>query len=822
MSKKHIAIGLSALMALAGCTMEEQIGNEDVPSGKQLTIEASREGMFQDGTGQETRTVRDESDGSVLWVPGDSFSLFYGSGTNGGSRFTTTLESGTASVTTFTGEITAITAGSEENPEASLFWGVYPYGYGNSCDGSSVTMSIPSGQTATPGTFATNTFPSIGRSQGLTMAFYNVCGGVKFSVTKPGIVKATLRSNSGESICGSVRVGFSELGIPEVQEIISGSNEIVLSAPEGECFQVGKNYYFVMLPTTFTRGFTITFETSIEKGVYKRDVQTSIKRSKFAGLSNVDAGVEYVVDEQSVIDRTLSVYDLVADEHLLGRDLYWEQACANDIVWGRTRGFNSLATLSYTGDEYPLSESFDRIYKSITRANVLIHSLLEKQKEGTLSPIMRRSLGEAYFMRAYYHFLAAYRYGTLDKGAPFTTFESYSDYSSEIPDQLASVTDNYSQIVSDLREAESYLPLFSEYDDNNKGRAHKASAAALMAKTYAYWATWDSSQWNNVITCVDRLEQTYGRGLVENYADLFSPDLETGFWNEEYCWGIPSDGGPDRWVSQYRTFLSTSPFRMGIEFPGVSGEDKGWAKFNCWGQFKPSYDIYEEMAKDNVGGEKNVRLATSILEYNDEFVFFGESMRYYSPTNIESGFQINKYMQAFAPVNPISAGYVLDNGSWPCTRVMWPVVRFGDCLLLRSEAYLALGDAASAAADINRIRVRSNLQPLSGNATWTDLYHERRCELAFEMANDHAYDCKRWAVSGADEIKALALAELNSHPRVRHHVDRMDPASTYSVGPYEDYQTPVKVWDDKYITFPYPSAVINNSNGRIQNAQAWR
>ena len=153
---------------------------------------------------------------------------------------------------------------------------------------------------------------------------------------------------------------------------------------------------------------------------------------------------------------------------------------------------------------------------------------------------------------------------------------------------------------------------------------------------------------------------------------------------------------------------------------------------------------------------------------------------------------------------------------------MWPIVRFADALLLRAEAYLAKGNAAGATADINRIRVRSHLKPLTGNATWTDLYHERRCELAFEFAADHAFDCKRWAVSGAPEIKALALNELNSHPRVRHYEDRMNPESPCTVGPYEDYLTPVKVWSEKYLTFPYPSDEITRANGKLQNPPSWR
>ena len=143
-------------------------------------------------------------------------------------------------------------------------------------------------------------------------------------------------------------------------------------------------------------------------------------------------------------------------------------------------------------------------------------------------------------------------------------------------------------------------------------------------------------------------------------------------------------------------------------------------------------------------------------------------------------------------------------------------------MLLRAEANLAKGNAAAATTDINKIRERSHLKPLSGNATWTDLYHERRCELAFEFAADHAFDCKRWAVSGNAEIKALALNELNSHPRVRIYEDRMNPESPYVVAPYPDYQSPVKVWSDKCLTFPYPTDEITKANGALQNPPSWR
>ena len=546
----------------------------------------------------------------------------------------------------------------------------------------------------------------------------------------------------------------------------------------------------------------------------------------FLGYSSQGAPAQdnfFLSDDQANGAIENCYYGLFERDGMFSREIYWEQGCANDMVWGKTRGFNNLATLTYNGNESPLLDSWNRIYNryGIPKANWVIMSLLNKQADKGLTPVETRVLGEGYFLRAQYHLLAAYRYGTKELGVPFVAYEDVEGgYNYTIPPQLPSVTDNYAYIVSDLKKAEELLPRLEEYGAIDRGRAHKASAAALMAKAYAYWAMWDSSQWSNVIECVNRLESSYGRGLVDNYSDLFSPDYSKGFYNKEYCWGIPGSGGAD--------YTGNG----GVELPGVMLEDKGWGKFNGWGQIKPSYDLYEEMAKDNddTNGDgksdyqdtTKVRLATTILEYNDEFQYFGETMRFYSPVNIEAGFQCNKYMQAFAPANPIAAGTLLDNGNWPVTKVMWHIVRFADCLLLRAEANLALGNAAAAATDINKVRVRSKLKPLAGPATWTDLYHERRCELAFEFAADHAFDCKRWAVSGASEIKALAINELNSHPRVRIYDDRMDPESNYVIGPYQDYMSPVKVWRDQCLTFPYPTDEITKANGALQNPPSWR
>ena len=501
----------------------------------------------------------------------------------------------------------------------------------------------------------------------------------------------------------------------------------------------------------------------------------------------------YFTSDQQAIDAVDALYERFHQEALYGRELFWEQGGACDVVWGRTRGYNTLATLKYTGDESPLDGTFGKLYVVMARANWVVDQLLKKQ---TLSEVEKRSLGEAYFVRGWAHFLVAYRYGLDTQGVPFVRYEDFSGgYDNSIPPQQKSVMDNYQLIIEDMDKAIENLPRFEEYDADNRGRAHKAAAVAFKVKAYAYWATWDATKWQNVITLVNELEQTYGRGLADTYAELFSSDFND-FWNKEYLWTIPGNGG------------STGG---GSEFPGVILENKGWGIYNGWGQNKPSYDIYEEMAKDGAG---NDRLVRTILEYGQEFQFFGETRKFYSGSDIESGFMINKYMDPFKHEDATGNGYVNSNGDWPTARINFPIIRFAEMLLFRAEAYLMTNQADKATVDLNNLRKRSNLAPLPGTATMADLYHERRCELAFEFT-DHLFDLKRWHRSSNATIKELAKKELNAHPRARHYENRQDPESAFTVGDYEDYKDKA-TYDDHLMVFPYPSVQITKSNGQLK------
>lgn len=319
---KSICVAVALTMFTIGCTIENPDGVKS-QTEKQITISAYRADL------PETKTQRDESDGSVLWTPGDAISLFYGSGTNGGNRFVST---GTevSRVTNFTGTIGVITGGADVSVEDTYFWGLYPYDATAVCDGSSIVTTLPSQQEAVPSTFATNLFPSVGRAQGLSMGFYNICGGVRFTVTKEGLKSVTLKAIGGEALTGKARIGF-ENGVPKVLEITDGSDEITLTAPDGKFLEVGKYYYFITFPQPLSQGIQMKFESFTEEGTYERRTSSlTIKRSIFGTLNNVDQNVVYAqktgnipIEDSNFKSYLVELYDTDTDG-----EISYEEAAA--------------------------------------------------------------------------------------------------------------------------------------------------------------------------------------------------------------------------------------------------------------------------------------------------------------------------------------------------------------------------------------------------------------------------------------------------------------------------------------------------------------
>lgn len=462
----------------------------------------------------------------------------------------------------------------------------------------------------------------------------------------------------------------------------------------------------------------------------------------------------YWLTDDHYTTAVTTLYGNLSMEETWGRDLFWEQGASDDIFYSRSRGNAqmNLANLNMDGEtEGSIQTFYNYMYETNAASNDVINHALKLESR---SAIINNRLGEAYFMRAFSHFMIAYRYGRVDNGVPFDRYEDYEEYpSGKIPEQRASVLDNYELIIEDLDKAADLLPWFTQYGSEDYGRASKDAAIALKVKTYAYWAQHDPAQWEKIPALVDQLENEGGRGLTESFAALFESANE---WNQEYIFSVNSSGAT----------------LAGSIFPGMMLDNKGWGRYNGWGNFKPTLELWAEY------DENDTRRSVTILQYGDEFTFFGEKRRFYSTADLECGFHFNKYMEPFryGSVDPVSGAgvgnsHISPNGNRPTTDLNLPIMRFAEMLLFKAEALIETGKGAEAATVLNRISSRAGMGNLYTNATIEDLMHERRLELAGEFT-DRVMDLKRWAAK-----YPIAKTKLEAAKHGLKYLDRSDPDS---------------------------------------------
>ena len=271
--KKIVLVYAIAAFIACSCT-----GMQEAPeiSGVPMVLTAYQEGM------PDSKTAVENGGKQVFWEPGDEIKVFSGSRSG---KFTSSAESLEA-VTTFTGYL----EGNE--PDVADIWAVYPYSDDASFDGETITTVIPSVQVARPGTFAQGANVAIAHSTTTSLQFYNVGGGIRFSLTEEGVSKVIFEGLGGEVISGTVKVGFED-GLPKVKDVFGGSMFITLTPPEGESFIPGQWYYLIAVPGTLESGFKLRFYKQDAFARIVSDKIYTIKRHIFGSVQNIDQCITF-------------------------------------------------------------------------------------------------------------------------------------------------------------------------------------------------------------------------------------------------------------------------------------------------------------------------------------------------------------------------------------------------------------------------------------------------------------------------------------------------------------------------------------------------
>jgi hypothetical protein len=304
------------------------------------------------------------------------------------------------------------------------------------------------------------------------------------------------------------------------------------------------------------------------------------------------------------------------------------------------------------------------------------------------TPVMTQANRDSYtaqtkFLRALMYFNLVRMFG----GVPLVLTEITSEQQAYTYNRATAAV-VYAQIEKDLTEAAAVLP--ASYTATDIGRATSIAANALLGKVYMFENKFTQAE--SILATVAATtgtlipyDQIFGLGKDNNKDIIFSVQYLGGGFSEGNTFArgfVPQPSG---------TTITTS----------VTGNSNNIGTADLYKAFEPG----------------DSRLNTSIGIYTS-----GTLVYYYAKKFI------------YSSVTGVSEG---DND--------WPVLRYGDIILLYAEALNENGKTDDALIQLNLVRNRANLGPkvgLSEADARTAIRNERRVELCFEA--ERWFDLIRW------------------------------------------------------------------------------
>lgn len=318
------------------------------------TIVVAPEIFAEAETQPDTKTILTDngSQGTIYWKPADEINVFFGAA---GTHYVSQNSANAAEAVFVTTDFIRDTGSDLTN-----VWGLYPYNASATCNGSSVRTTLPAAQHGVAGTFDDDQFIMLAHSGNTTLQFKNVCGGIKFSLSRSDITSITFKGNNHEDIAGDISLSVQN-GLPVVT-VVNGLKEVTLTPKSGSTFAANVNYYLAVLPVTLSQGFTMTFRTSGGRsGTLRRNSSpVTIARSAFSSKANIDTYAEF--RNENTYSKVLFLGNsitLVGPSSSVGWYGNWGMAASREQydyvhrVMARLRGNNASVTYSISGINHP-------------------------------------------------------------------------------------------------------------------------------------------------------------------------------------------------------------------------------------------------------------------------------------------------------------------------------------------------------------------------------------------------------------------------------------------------------------------------------------
>lgn len=352
MTMRKIGFIAALVVAMTAVSCVHEMNTEiPAPETSAITFDATFDASA-------TKAVLDGTTGKVAWEAGDQVNILV----DEGNYLYTAAQAGAT---------TSLTTEAEDVPAEGTYYALFPYDADAALADGVITTTLPAEQTAVLGSFTTHL--AVAQTTDTKLAFKNVCGLVKVNVSAENVTKIVFEGNNEEIVAGDIEVTVSDTpswerlgGDPDLASLASvrstpvASTSVTLVPAEGQTILAKGDYYFAVLPQTFTRGFKVTAYKGDEASVI-RNVSTQVVIARAGMIAGKSFGIDgsgteedpYILKTpQDMVDmRSLATY---------GGETWFKMA--NDIDMQGVKGY---LPVNYDG-EFLRKIHFDGNNKTIS------------------------------------------------------------------------------------------------------------------------------------------------------------------------------------------------------------------------------------------------------------------------------------------------------------------------------------------------------------------------------------------------------------------------------------------------------------------------
>lgn len=361
MKQIRISLALVGILALAACSLDTDFAPESPIKNTHLSLNC-----YQETPAGFSRAAL--SDNFVLWQPNDVIRAY----TEGYSGDLQSVNTANVQSTYFSGDVYA-------DPDvvgtSDKVWAAYPASAVRAFSNGEFCLSQSDTIKAVAGSFDPSAFICIASSATDALQFYNVLGGICFTVLGSEINCVTLTGNSDEPLCGDFEATLSNL--PEITSVSNPKTAITLIADEGEYLVPGEWYFIPILPANFKKGFTLEFKNGdVLIATTVLDKEVKIARSMFGRIpiaDSEDATVAPILFQDPLIKAAcLSLYDTNKDGKLTEAEA--AAVTSLDGLFAEYKGFTAFDEISYFTGVTNVGTAFagcDKLGSIVLPANIV-------------------------------------------------------------------------------------------------------------------------------------------------------------------------------------------------------------------------------------------------------------------------------------------------------------------------------------------------------------------------------------------------------------------------------------------------------------------